>query len=67
MSVSVRLSESYLSELFKKWIARPVLAFKALHSANATLVGIETADIIRKRQLDSNWLTEFQQFAEPAA
>jgi putative transposase len=48
---------------FIKWITRPMLGFKAFHSADATLAGIETAHMIRKGQLDANGLTAFQQFA----
>lgn len=39
-----------------------MLGFKALHSAAATLAGIETAHMIRKGQLDAMGLTAFQQF-----
>ena len=52
---------------FIKRITRPMLGFKAFHSADATLAGIETAHMIRKGQLDANGLTAFQQFAELAA
>ena len=52
---------------FIKWITRPMLGFKAFHSADATLAGIETAHMIRKGQLDANELTAFQQFAGLAA
>ena len=36
---------------FIKRATRPVLGFKAFHSAAATLAGIETANMIRKGQL----------------
>ena len=36
---------------FIKRITRPMLGFKAFHSADATLAGIETAHMIRKGQL----------------
>ena len=52
---------------FTKRIMRPMLGFKAFHSADATLAGIETAHMIRKGQLDGNELTIFQQFAALAA
>ena len=52
---------------FIKRITRPMLSFKAFHSADATLSGIETAHMIRKGQLDANGLTAFQQFAALAA
>jgi putative transposase len=48
---------------FIKRITRPMLGSKAFYSADATLVGIETAHMIRKGQLDANGLTAFQQFA----
>jgi putative transposase len=41
--------------------------FKALYSAAATIVGIETAHMIRKGQLGSNGLTAAQHFAALAA
>jgi putative transposase len=44
-----------------------MLGFKAFHSAEATLAGIETAHMIRKGQLHANGLTAFQQFAALAA
>jgi putative transposase len=52
---------------FIKRITRPMLGFKAFHSADATLVGIETAYMIRKGQLDGNGLTAFQQFGARSA
>jgi hypothetical protein len=48
-------------------ITGPMLGFKAFHSAEATLAGIETAHMIRKGQLHANGLTAFQQFAALAA
>jgi len=52
---------------FIKRITRPMLGFKAFHSADATLAGIETAHMIRKGQLEASELTAFQQFAALAA
>jgi putative transposase len=52
---------------FVKRITGPMLGFKAFHSAEATLAGIETAHMIRKGQLHANGLTAFQQFAALAA
>ena len=52
---------------FVKRITRPMLGFKAFHSAEATLAGIETAHMIRKGQFHTNGLTAFQQFAALAA
>ena len=40
---------------FIKRITRPMLGFKALHSAAATLAGIETAHMIRKGQIAAKW------------
>jgi len=44
-----------------------MLGFKAFHSADATLAGIETAHMIRKRQIEASEITAFQQFAALAA
>lgn len=46
---------------------RPMLGFKAFHSADATLAGIETAHMIRKGQPEANERTAFKQFAALAA
>ena len=52
---------------FIKRITRPMLGFKALHSAASTLAGIETAHMIRKGQLGQNGVLPFEQFAALAA
>ena len=52
---------------FIKRITRPMLGFKALHSAASTLAGIETAHMIRKGQLGQNEASPFKQFAALAA
>jgi putative transposase len=52
---------------FVKRITAPMLGFKAFHSSEATLVGIETAHMIRKGQLYANGLIAFQQCVELAA
>lgn len=52
---------------FIKRITRPMLGFKAFHSAAATLAGIETAHMIRKGQFDADGATPFEQFAALAA
>jgi len=52
---------------FVKRITGPMLGFKAFHSAEATLAGIETTHMIRKGQLHASGLTAFQQFAALAA
>ena len=52
---------------FIKRITRPMMGFKAFHSAAATLAGIETAHMIRKGQIAANGSTAFQTFAELAA
>lgn len=49
---------------FIKRITRPMMGFKAFHSAAATLAGIETAHMIRKGQIAANGATAFQTFAE---
>jgi putative transposase len=45
---------------------RPMLGFKALHSAQATIAGIEAAHMIRKGQVPNDNRTSFQLFAELA-
>lgn len=52
---------------FIKRITRPTLGFKAFHSALSTLAGIETAHMIRKQQIPSNYASPFAQFASLAA
>ena len=52
---------------FIKQITRPMLGFKAFHSAAATLAGIETAHMIRKGQLGQTEISPFKQFAALAA
>jgi putative transposase len=47
---------------FIKKITKPMMGFKAFHSAGATLAGIETADMIRKGQFANNQLPAYQQF-----
>jgi putative transposase len=47
---------------FIKKITKPMMGFKAFHSANATLARIETAHMIRKRQCANNLLPAHQQF-----
>ncbi|RJE78560.1 IS6 family transposase, partial [Paracoccus sp. JM45] len=52
---------------FIKRITGPMQGFKAFHSAQATLAGIETAHMIRMGQLRDNYLRPDQQFAALAA
>ena len=52
---------------FIKRITRPMLGFKAFHSAATTLAGIETAHMIRKGQLTQTGIPAFKQFAALAA
>lgn len=52
---------------FIKRITRPMLGFKAFHSAAATLAGIEAAHMIRKSQLAQTGIPAFKQFAALAA
>ena len=47
---------------FIKRITKPMMGFKAFHSARATLAGIETARMIRKGQFTNNLLPAHQQF-----
>ena len=48
---------------FIKRITRPMLGFKAFHSAAATLAGIEAAHMIRKGQLGQTGTSAFKQLA----
>ncbi|MEO8245386.1 MAG: IS6 family transposase, partial [bacterium] len=48
-------------------VTRHMLGFKAFHSAQATIAGIEVAHMIRKGQFATNGTSAFQQFAEVAA
>lgn len=48
---------------FIKRITRPLMGFKAFHSAAATIAGIETAHMIRKGQIPANGAHAFQVFA----
>ena len=48
---------------FIKRMTRPMLGFKAFHSAAATLAGIETSHMIRKGQITTEGTNGFQQFA----
>ena len=62
------LQVKYLNNLieqdhrFIKKIANPMMGFKALHSAKATIDGIETAHIIRKVQLTDENIPVYKQF-----
>lgn len=47
---------------FIKKITQPMMGFKALHSARATLDGIETAHRIRKGQLSGQNTLAYKQF-----
>ncbi|WP_420831722.1 IS6 family transposase [Bathymodiolus japonicus methanotrophic gill symbiont] len=47
---------------FIKKITKPMMGFKAFHSAQATIDGIETAHIIRKGQLSEENIPAYKQF-----
>jgi putative transposase len=47
---------------FIKKITKPMLSFKAFHTAQATLDGIETAHMIRKKQLSEDNVPAYKQF-----
>ncbi|MBG6148639.1 putative transposase, partial [Labrenzia sp. EL_142] len=51
---------------FIKKLTRPMMGFKAFHSASATLDGIETAHMIRKGQLNQSDLPAYRQVMELA-
>jgi putative transposase len=48
---------------FIKKLTRPMMGFKAFHSATATLKSIEVAHMIRKHQFGKTTQSAFQQFA----
>lgn len=50
-----------------KRLTHPMLGFKAVHSAAATLTGIEVPHMIRKAQFASNERSPFKLFAQLAA
>ena len=52
---------------FIKRITRPMMGFKAFHSAAATIAGIKAVHMIRKGQIPTNGETAFQIFAGLAA
>ncbi|MCK4207129.1 IS6 family transposase [Brucella pituitosa] len=52
---------------FIKRITKPMMGFKAFHSASATIAGIEVAHMIRKNQFVNNNRSSFLVFAELAA
>ena len=52
---------------FIKKITKPMMGFKAFHSASATLSGIKVAHMIRKGQFTNNLLPAHQQFMALAA
>ena len=47
---------------FIKKITQPMIGFKAFHSAQATIDGIETAHMIRKGQLSEENIPAYKQF-----
>ena len=47
---------------FIKKITKPMMGFKAFHSAQATIAGIETAHMIRKGQLSEENIPDYKQF-----
>ncbi len=52
---------------FIKRLTKPIMRFKAFHSASATLAGIEVADMIRKNQFANDNRSPFKIFVELAA
>jgi putative transposase len=50
-----------------KRITRPMMGFKAFHTAYATIAGIETAHMIRKVQIQTSGATALQTFAQLVA
>jgi len=48
---------------FIKRITKPMMGFKAFHSAEATLAGVEVAHMIRKGQIANRDASPFKVFA----
>jgi hypothetical protein len=51
-----------INHRFIKKITKPMMGFKAFHSAQATTAGIETAHMIRKGQLSEDNIPAYKQF-----
>jgi len=47
---------------FIKKITKPMMGFKAFHSAQTTIAGIETAHMIRKGKLSEENMPAYKQF-----
>jgi len=64
----IQIQIKYLNNLgeqdhrFIKKITKPMMGFKAFHSAKATIDGIETAHMIRKGQLSDENIPAYKQF-----
>jgi transposase-like protein len=52
---------------FIKKITKPMMNFKAFHSASSTLSGIELAHMIRKKHFKNKDLSDYHQFLELVA
>jgi len=52
---------------FLPLITKPMMGFKAFHSAQATIAGIEASHMIRKRQLSEENIPSYKQFMALAA
>jgi putative transposase len=52
---------NYPFDTIKK-ITTPMMGFKAFHSAQATIAGIETAHMIRQGQLSEENMPAYKQF-----
>ena len=52
---------------FIKKITKPMMNFKAFHSASATLAGIQLGHMVRKKQFKNTNLSDYHQFLELVA
>ncbi|MRN47787.1 DDE-type integrase/transposase/recombinase, partial [Brucella sp. 10RB9212] len=52
---------------FIKRTTKPMMGFKAFHSATATIAGIEVANMIRNKQFANDNRSPFEVFAQLAA
>jgi transposase-like protein len=56
------LSHPTIAETDEEIRHKPMMGFKAFHSAQATIAGIETAHMIRKGQLSEENMLAYKQF-----
>ena len=58
----MRIARKYRAVKFGFLQEAPMMGFKAFHSAQATIAGIETAHMIRKGQLSEEYIPAYKKF-----